>query len=101
MPDDGPSDELQEVEEELVNKKSEGSHNDDVDDLESASQGKEKPKTGLFSWCGLGSSENVKVFTQVKRTVCLISMPLSLLICSSTLRPSLSPFLLNGVSMAI
>eukprot|EP00981_Chlorochromonas_danica_P003258 scaffold633_cov288-Ochromonas_danica.AAC.93 len=64
MPDDGPSDELQEVEEELVNKKSEGSHNDDVDDLECASQAKEKPKTGLSSLCGLGTSENVKVFTQ-------------------------------------
>lgn len=59
MPDDGPSEELQEVEEELVNKKGE----DDADeDLESgqSSQGKDKAN----SWfCKLNSGA-VKVFTQ-------------------------------------
>lgn len=63
----GPSDELQEVEEELVNKKSEGTTSCDEEagegDIESASESQAKGKKGGGWWCALGA-DNLKVFTQ-------------------------------------
>ncbi len=54
----GPSEELQEVEEELVNKKGENIEHDDVLDVEA---GVKKPATSTTSF----AAENMKVFTQV------------------------------------
>lgn len=62
MDGEGPSDELQEVEEELVNKKSENNQADDEEDLESANQMQQKSRTKP-SLCSMGAS-NMKVFTQ-------------------------------------
>ena len=53
----GPSDELQEVEEELVNKKGESVENDDVVDVEAGV--KKTAHATSFA------AENMKVFTQV------------------------------------
>lgn len=64
MEGDGPSDELQEVEEELVKKKGEGEGNeedDDEEDVESGNNGKRKKSRGF--WC-ISGLDNVKVFTQ-------------------------------------
>ena len=60
MTGEGPSDELQEVEEELVKKKGESNEEDDPVDLEEAI--KKNKKSDSFS---LGA-ENLRVFTQVK-----------------------------------
>lgn len=57
MSADGPSDELQEVEEELEKKKGEGNEADD--DIEALVQ----PKKNEM-WCRMGV-ESAKVFTQV------------------------------------
>ncbi len=59
MSGDGPSDELQEVEEELEKKKGEGNEADD-DDIEQ--QQKKKQNETLF--CRMGV-ESLKIFTQV------------------------------------
>jgi hypothetical protein len=56
--DEGPSDELQEVEEELVSKKGESNERDD-DDIEA---GKGDKKSSAWNFSGI---DNVKVFTQV------------------------------------
>jgi hypothetical protein len=67
MDAEGPSDELQEVEEELVNKKSEEhvANDDEEDDIEVASQAKAK-KPAASGWCLMGMrADNLKVFTQV------------------------------------
>ncbi len=61
MSGDGPSEELQEVEEELEKKKGDGNEADD-DDIEQQSQGKPQKSSSLF--CKLGA-ESLEVFTQV------------------------------------
>jgi putative Ca2+/H+ antiporter (TMEM165/GDT1 family) len=70
-PNDGPSEELQEVEEELVSKKEkggEGPQNDDdetpMNDLESGNARHDKNKKRIKAfWCFSGL-DNMKVFTQ-------------------------------------
>jgi hypothetical protein len=62
MSGDGPSEELQEVEEELVNKKGEGGEADDELDLEADQRKKKTASSALFASCGLDS---FKVFNQV------------------------------------
>jgi len=64
MSSDGPSDELQEVEEELEKKKGEGNESDD-EDIEAAPQTtSKKQQKQNAAWCKLGV-ESAKVFTQV------------------------------------
>ncbi len=60
MASDGPSEELQEVEEELVSKKGESHEaDDDINDIEA---GQKTSRKSL--WC-ISGVENVKVFSQV------------------------------------
>jgi len=62
MNGEGPSDELQEVEEELVKKKGESNQEDDAEvDLEAPLSKNSASKTARFSMFGV---ENLKVFTQ-------------------------------------
>jgi hypothetical protein len=64
MSSDGPSEELQEVEEELVDKKTEsGGADDEEGDVESQAKGR-KPGSAPAWLCSMGA-ENFKVFSQV------------------------------------
>ena len=75
MSTEGPSDELQEVEEELVNKKSENSQaNDDEEQhelqaMELGLKAKDKSNTAF-----LFAGESLKVFTQVREKTLLLSI---------------------------
>lgn len=60
MSGEGPSDELQEVEEELVSKKGEGNEADD-EDIEAVTEKKEE----IPSWYSKLGVEQFKVFSQV------------------------------------
>lgn len=77
MEGDGPSEELQEVEEELEKKKAEreGDEEDDEDVESGASQGKARRHHGF--WCIRGF-DNVKIFTQVASSALSPSLRLSL-----------------------